>query len=51
MGLAEFTCQHDVDFVTGLADPWDLQNSPANMTEFVFQGWQIHGTGRFHLLI
>ncbi len=49
MGLAEFTCQHDINCVSGLADLWCLQNSPANMTEFVFQDWQIHETGRIHL--
>jgi hypothetical protein len=37
MGLAEFTCQNDKDLVSGLTDPWDWQNSPANMTQIVFQ--------------
>ncbi len=49
MGLAEFTCQHDRVWVSGLADPWDWQNSPANMTQIVFQGLKIHGNCGIHL--
>jgi hypothetical protein len=28
MGIAEFPCRHDLDCVSGLADPWDWQKSP-----------------------